>query len=200
MTLPACSCNRHLLPLPQSDTDRVWVPPQTIRQKDFFTSQESTEIHFEETEDTQLSSLESESDSTEVGDQRETCLSSEQHELLLSFLVDSVSADEEYEPDSEESEYEDNSMIDELDASFLDDPFMADVAFKEAPEIVTGSRDGNNSESIKQSFMTASRLENSPEEAVNERVVCDVDCIIQPLGKTCRQPNCQASISYKKIM
>ena len=127
-------------------------------------------------------------------------------------------------------------MIDELDASFLDDPFMADVAFKEAPEIVTGSRDGkkhltlnwmqrnvestftqcislyciiyyptsiiigNNSESIKQSFMTASRLENSPEEAVNERVVCDVDCIIQPLGKTCRQPNCQASISYKKIM
>ena len=125
-------------------------------------------------------------------------------------------------------------MIDELDASFLDDPFMADVAFKEAPEIVTGSRDGkkhltlnwmqrnvestftqcislyciiyyptsniigNNSESIKQSFMTASRLENSPEEAVNERVVCDVDCIIQPLGKTCRQPNCQASISYKK--
>ena len=83
-----------------------------------FHSQESTEIHFEETEDTQLSSLESESDSTEVGDQRETCLSSEQyvprltlhafslgnvlssrHELLLSFLVDSDSADEEYEPD-----------------------------------------------------------------------------------------------------
>ena len=33
-------------------------------------------------------------------------------------------------------------MMDELDASFLDDPVMADVAFKEAPEIVTGSRDG----------------------------------------------------------
>ena len=56
---------------------------------------------------------------------------------------------------------------------------------------------GNNSESIKLLFMTASRLENSSEEPVNERVVCDVDCIIQPLGKTCRQPNCQASISYK---
>ena len=54
---------------------------------------------------------------------------------------------------------------------------------------------GNNSES----FLTASRLENSPEEAVNEqRVGCDVDCIIQLLGKICRQPNCQASISYKK--
>ena len=31
-----------------------------------------------------------------------------------------------------------------------------------------------------------------------QRVVCGVDCIIQLLGKICRQPNCQASISYKK--
>ena len=42
---------------------------------------------------------------------------------------------------SEESGYENDSMIDELDVSFLDDPVMADVASKEAPQIVTGSRD-----------------------------------------------------------